>query len=269
MTEREYAQKMRKLGRNIFEANGTYWEIKPRLFCRPAFFYKAIVPGESKPPLSKCPLGYMHRVPVKDMARFEWSFMVMRGEVLRKFSLERLPGKRRNKVRQALKKCRVEKLNFIEEFINEIREINISESLRQMKYGHPEVPVERYTEQEYQWREQLVKEFYLGGREWWGAFVDRKLIGYIRYYEVDGIVVIEQTRANTDYLKYRPVDALYFTILSNLSIRDKYKLVINGTPLRESLDRFKKQYLFEELPLYWYITRFAAWMRNFARMFRR
>ena len=70
--------------------------------------------------------------------------------------------------------------------------------------------------------------------------------------EVADVRVIEQAKTNTLYFKANPMDALYFTVLSAAAETMACQRVINGSPLHESVNHYKRQFLFQaiEFPIY-------------------
>jgi hypothetical protein len=98
----------------------------------------------------------------------------------------------------------------------------------------------------------MRSEAALEGREWWGAFVDGVLAAYLRTFQVDGIRIIQQAKADTDYLKACPMDALYFTVLNHAAADPACRILFNGRPQHPSLNHYKEQFLFraDKLPYY-------------------
>jgi len=252
MTEEEFVQRQIALGRRIHEHDGVFWEEVYPFYCKPAFIYKAFDPGEARPARLRSLLGWSHRVRTPERGNRTVAFMVMGNQTIRSFTIQALPTKKRNQVRRGLKSCSVRPLEAIEPFVDRIREINIAQAIRQEQGAGAETPARRYTDEADAWRAQVLQEFAEGGREWWGAFVEGVLAAYMRTYQLDGVRVIEQTKADTAYFKFYPMDALYFTVLTRAAGDETCRLVVNGRPLHLSLNHYKEQFLFKttEFPYY-------------------
>jgi len=264
LTELEFVEQQISLGRRIHQHDGVFWEeVYPR-YCKPAFIYRAFDPGEARPARLRSLLGFSHRVTSPEGGNRIVKFMVLEGERLRGFSLEALGGKKRNQVRRGLRTCDVRSINDLERVLERVREINISQAERQEGRKGTETPVRRYVEESNQWRAQVRREFDFKGREWWGAFIDGVLSAYMRCYQVDGMRIIEQTKADTRYLKDYPMDALYFTVLSMAASDSSCLRVVNGRPMHASLNHYKEQFLFEgsEFPYYSTHARLVEWAKR-------
>lgn len=191
--------------------------------------------------------------------------MVLEGEALRLFSIDKIiSDNKRNHIRKGLKRCALMQILDLEDVLERVRQINISQAKRQeSKYG-AEVHARRYIDEADDWRAQVRREYALRGREWMGAFVDNVLVAYIRTYQVGGLRVIEQVKADTQYLKHFPIDALYYSVLSGAGKDNGCKSIVNGSPIHASLDRYKEQFLFKakEHPYYSTNARLIEWAKR-------
>jgi hypothetical protein len=248
LTELEYVEQQRQLGRRIHQHDGIFWEQTYPFYCRPAFIYRAFDRGTAKPHALKSLLGYSHQIIDSNKATDYKTFMEIDREELNGYSIEKLHPKKRNKVRQSLKFCEVKLITHMdEELMGRIRQINIEQSIRQEKGFGAETPVDRYIKEKEQWIKQIKKDFALNGREWWGAYYEGILTAYMRTYQVDGIRVIEQTKLDSKYIDYKPMDGLYFSVI-NMAAKDlSCEKIMNGTPLHPSLNLFKEQFLFKQV----------------------
>jgi hypothetical protein len=268
ITEQEFVEQRMALGRRIHEHDGVFWEeVYPR-YCKPAFIYRAFDPGEARPARIRSLLGFSHEVRSPEKANRSIRLMVLEGERLRDFSLMVLPSKKRNQVRRALGNCDVLLIEELEPLLERMREINISQAVRQEARKGPETPVRRYVEEAERWREQVLRQFAVEDREWWGAFLGGVLVAYMRTCQVDDIRIIEQTKADTEYLKSYPMDALYFSVLSTASSNESCVRVVNGRPMHASLNHYKEQFLFEnkEYPYYSSHARLVEWGKRLVRV---
>lgn len=263
LTEAEFVEQQRSLGRRIHEHDGVFWEEVYRFYCKPAFIYRAFDRGSARPHPLRSLLGYSHQVTDAPQSNRTVPFMVLERDGLDGFDLQKLPSPKRRIVRQGISRCEVKSILDIEPLMERVREINIAQSLRQEAGAGAETSPKRYIDEAEDWRAQIRREFALRGREWWGAFVDGVLAAYLRTYQVDEIRVIQQVKADTAYFKYRPVDALYFHVLSASAVDPGCMRIMNGDPRHTSLNRFKEQFLFKAVSYPYYSS--AAWMVNSAK----
>jgi hypothetical protein len=252
VTEEEFARCQKALGKKIHENEGVYWESVFPFYCRPTFVYRQFAPGAAKPSRVSSLLGYSHQVEHESQANRSLTAMVLERPAMNGFCLKTLPSKKRNQVRRGLRECEVRKIEGPPPPLERFREINYSQALRQAKGAGAETPPERYEADADRWREQITREFINGGRDWWGAFVGDVLAAYLRAFRVCGVCVIEQTKAHSDYLKFYPMDALYFTYISESTSNSSVRRIINGRPLHASLNRFKEQFGFQSTLNYYY-----------------
>lgn len=260
LTEADFVKQQQALGRRIHQHDGVFWEEVYPFYCKPAFVYKAFDPGTARPARLRSLLGYSHQVLTPGLGNRTVPFMVLDRPGLDGFGLMKLPPKKRNKVRRALEHCEVKPITDLETVLERMREINLSQAVRQEQGAGAEVPPRRYTEEAEDWRAQIRQEFALEGREWWGAFVDGVLAAYLRTYQVDGIRVIQQTKAHTDYFKFHPVDALYYAVLSTAAADSNCQRIMNGDPRHGSLNHFKEQFLFKAKEYHYHSSN--AWLVN-------
>jgi hypothetical protein len=248
LTEAQYAEQQRQLKRKIHEHDGIYWEQPYPFYCRPVFFMTAFQVGAAKPHPLKSMLGFSHQTTDSSKATDYKSFMELNREDLNDYSIQKLLPKKRSQVRQALKTCEVKLIpNLNDEVIERIRQINIEQAVRQESGYGAETPSARYIKEKEEWKEQIQREFSLHGREWWGAYYEGSLIAYIKTHQIGGIRIIEQTKTHTQYLKQKPMDALYYSIIEMASKESTCFKIINGTPLHPSLNIYKEQFLFKEV----------------------
>lgn len=263
LTEEDFVKQQRALGRRIHEHDGVFWEAVYPFYCKPAFVFKAFDPGAARPARWRSLLGYSHQVLSPNRGNRTVPFMVLDRAGLDGFGLMQLPPKKRNQVRRASEQCEVKSITDLESVLERMREINLSQAVRQEQGAGADAPARRYTEEAEAWRAQIRGEFALEEREWWGAFVDGVLVAYLRTYKVDGIRIIQQTKADTDYFKFHPVDALYYEVLSRAATDATCQRIVNGDPRHESLNHFKAQFLFRAVEYPYYSSN--AWLVNAAK----
>ena len=263
LTEAEFVEQQRSLGCRIHEHDGVFWEEVYPFYCKPAFIYKPFDRGEAKPARLRSLLGYSHQVRNPQQGNRSLSMMVLEREGFDGFCLQKLPSKKRNQVRRALEQCVIQPITDIEVNLERIREINVSQAMRHEHGAGAETPVSRYTKEAEEWRAQMRREFAFEGREWWGAFVDGVLTAYLRTYQVEKIRVIQQAKADTASLKFHPMDALYFTVLSSAAADPTCQSIVNGDPKHASLNHFKEQFLFRAVEYPYYSSN--AWLVETAK----
>lgn len=146
---------------------------------------------------------------------------------LKPYGFETLTPKARNKVRQGLKNCQVRPIGLDE--LTLVGEKAQSDSMKRMG-----LPPKRQV-----FGSQMLKS---QAYEAWGAFVDDQLAAYVVTFTVDDWAYIQIHRSVNEMLKYRPNNALLFTVISELLNRPHISTVSYGwEPLYDldSLDAFK------------------------------
>lgn len=263
----QFVAQQRLLGRRIHEHDGVYWEEVYPFYCKPAFVHQAFDRGAARPARLRQLLGYSHQVRDSAQANRWLSMMVLDRHTLDGFHLHQLPQKKRNNVRRARERCEVRPITDLNSNLERLREINVAQALRQAQGAGSDTLPERYVREADDWRTQIRREFALDGREWWGAFVEGVLAAYLRTYQVEGIRIIQQTKADTAWLKFYPMDALYFDVLSRASADATCVRIVNGSPLHSSLNHYKEQFLFRAVAVPYYssnarIVEWAKWWKK-------
>lgn len=255
LTEAEFVKQQQSLGKKIHEHDGVFWEEVYPFYCKPAFIYKAFDPKAARPAPWRSLMGYSHQVLTKEKGNRTVPFMVLERDRLDDFSLMKLPPKKRNQVRRAVEQCNIRPIPDLEQELERMREINLSQALRQEGGAGSDVPPSRYKDEANDWRRQIRQEFSLTGREWCGAFVNGILAAYLRTYQINGIRIIQQVKSDTIFFKFHPVDALYFDLLSRAATDTSCTKIINGDPRHDSLNHFKEQFLFRPLCFPYYSSK--------------
>ena len=154
----EFVDQQKSLGRRIHKHDGVFWEEVYPFYCKPAFIYQSLVPREVRPARRRSILGYSHQVHIKDEGNRLFPVMVLERKRLDDFSLSRLPQKKRNQVRRALEHCVIKPITDIDQQLERMREINISQSLRQEQGAGAETPKRRYIDEADEWRTQMRRQ---------------------------------------------------------------------------------------------------------------
>lgn len=263
LTEIQFAEQQRSLGLRIHEHDGMYWEEIYPFYCKPAFIYKPFDRGAARPPRFRSLLGYDHQVCRAEQGNRSRPLMVLERETLDGFDLRKLPSKKRNQVRRGLEHCAILPIVDIDAHLERMREINLSQAIRQERGAGANASSQGYIAKAEEWRQRTRREFALPGREWWGAFADGALVAYLRTFQVDGIRLFYITKADTACLKLYPMDALYFTVLSEAAADPSCRRVINGRPMHPSLNHFKEEFLFRVVEYPFYFSN--AWLAETAK----
>ena len=263
LTEEQYVQQQIAVGRRIHLHDGVWWEQVCPFYCKPAWVYKAVEPGSARPSRARSLLGFSHQTVNDGKANRLLPLMVLDRSGLDGFDLGKLSANLRSKVRRGLRRCEVRPLTVIDSLLERMREINILQAERQEAHFGAETPVHRYTKEADAWRAQIRREFTLEGREWWGAFVEGQLAAYLRTLQVEDTRVIQQTKADPAFYRYYPMDALYFTVLSQAAADPGCRRIINGRPQHESLNHYKEQFFFSAVGIPWFSS--SAWFVGAAR----
>lgn len=260
LTEQEYVEKNPHFFRRLHVHDGIWWDQIYPGYARPAFKFQAVAPMSARPSRLKSFLGYGHCVPDIRMANHTLDYMVLEGDLLRGFGLDRLDSKKRNQVRKGLKCCEVKELDQLEPYLEDAREICISHSIRGLSSRESyHVSTNFFVDQVDTWYAQMRRDFMNNGRRWFGAWYEDRLIAYLVTLQVGHNLIIEKHKLHTDYLKFCPSDALYFRVLEQAAKDESCQRIFNSTPQRAGLDRFKEQFLFKATPIPFYLSNPVAY----------
>lgn len=143
------------------------------------------------------------------------------------YALDTIDGKARNQVRQGLKNCEVKHIP-----LNELETLGEQANTDSMKRFGIEAGLMKFGTR--------MRES--GLYEAWGAFVDGNLAAYLVTLRVEDWAFIQIHRSVNEYLRYRPNNALIFTVQQELLSRPEISTVSYGwEPLYpiDTLDKFK------------------------------
>jgi hypothetical protein len=146
----------------------------------------------------------------------------------RPYGLETIDSKARNKVRQGLRNCQVRRITFEE--LEILGEQANSDSMKRfgieggrLKFG------------------DLMRSS--SAYEAWGSFINEQLAAYLITLRIEDWAYIQVQRSSNAFLKYRPNNALIYTVIKELLSRPEISTVSYGwEPLYDldSLDNFKR-----------------------------
>jgi len=256
ISEEAFAREEQRLGKNVHFHDGVWWVRAAPFYCKPIHEFGPFPPESARPKNLKALLGYSHQVPDPTQATRCLRWNVLQGDDLRHFSLERLRGKKRNQVRMGIRDCRIEALSQSDALLEQMRLINISQAKRFEGVGEHGtfLPAEHYELHASQWGEGILRLFSHQGHQFVGAFVGDTLAAYVDLLQVAGTWMFGAVKSHNVHLQHRPVDALYFTILSMASQNGECNRVVNGGPdgERGSLTYFKEEFLLRVVPVPYY-----------------
>lgn len=254
-----FAHLERATGAHVIYHGGVWWRrIKP-FYSRPLHLLCTFSADTGGPPFFYRAVGYDHAVPDAGEANAFLPLMLLQD--ISGYDLKLLSAAKRNQIRQGLRQVEVRRLDDIRELVEQGPEINRSNLTR---WGGDR----RGYLDERMWRQTIERTHALGARETWGAYVNGRLVAYLRAYVLDGTVYITQRRSHTEYLRYRPNDALTHTVIMDWQARSEVKNVIYGLESKkQSLTNYKKEFGFEvvKLPIYRWINPVVRYLAKFTR----
>jgi hypothetical protein len=256
ISEYQFAEEERRLGKHVHRHDGVWWVQTAPGYCKPVQEFRALSPRTVRPSLLRSLAGYSHQVVDQVQGNRVLSWMVLDGQMLRDFSLESLPGKKRNQVRKGMRNCKVSVIEPTDGCIEAMSGINISQARRfQSANDRPDfLPPEHYVKNSEIWKSNILKLFRHKAHTFWGAVVGDRLVAYINAVEIADTWNIAAVKAHSDFLSFCPIDALYFHVYEAASRDGSCLRVVNGgpDPDRPSLNRYKEQFLFRTLDVPYY-----------------
>ena len=256
ISEETFAKEEARIGEQIHFHDGVWWIKAAPFYYKPVHEFRPFPPKSLKPHPLKALLGHSHQVPENIQATRNVIWNISDGENLRAFSMDRLKSAKRRAIRKGQKDCLIEIYSPSEENLEQMRLINISQASRFVKSGESGnyLRANYYESHKLKWREDMLKIFSHKGHQLVGAFVGDKLVAYIDLIKIEDTWMFGAVKSNDEYLKHRPVDAMYFNILSMAAQDSECKRVVNGGGYdeRESLTRFKGEYFLKPVSLPYY-----------------
>jgi len=141
----------------------------------------------------------------------------------------------RRRVRRGLESCEVERIDC-DLLAREGREINRSVL---EKHGRD---MQSFLTDEARWKKYMAVCAHLPFVEAYGVFVKRRFCAFSLAAHVDDYAYLLHTHAHTEYLKYSPMNALFFTVTKALLETPGVRIVSQGLESfaeRPDLERFK------------------------------
>jgi hypothetical protein len=256
VSEEIFAQEQARLGKQVHFHDGVWWVKAAPFYYKPIHEFRPFPPGSARPDRFKALLGYSHQVPDSAQATRNLRWNILQGEDLRGFGIDCLKSAKRRAIRRGLGECKVEQYEPTERNLGSMRQINISQAQRFEGAGESGtfLPATFYNQHADKWREGIVRLFGHQGHQLIGAFVGDTLAAYVDLIRIEDTWMLGAVKSHGDYLRHRPVDALYFTILSMASQEESCNRVVNGGPdgERETLTYFKEEFFLKVTTIPYY-----------------
>lgn len=243
MTEEEFANQEIELGNKVHYNQGEWWIQRSRFFCESAIPFKAIGIGSSKPKLKNSLAGYSHYTndkPKNPRVRC-MMHMAVGSEA---FDIETLSSNRRSKVRRGLKRNEIVRVDNVEPYIDQLKDVVISARERT---GDGK-PVSYYQNNFEEWKNYILRLAPMKDRDFWLAFQEDKVAAYFHVTIVGDLCMVGAAKSHSDYLKHYPNDALVFSVLDYAINKKKCKTIVYGDWVESDahLNKFKEGYGFEK-----------------------
>ncbi len=263
MTSEVFIEQLRNLDVKMHYHDCVWWKAHAPFYYKPALEFQEIKPGAARPSVMRALAGYSHMVPAGVKSNRSLFYEIYEHPEGVVYEINSLISKKRNQVRKGLRCCEIRRIEELESHIESLKEINIIVRER-IGVG---LPATYYTEHFSEWRRRMLTYFHLPNRDWWGAFVGGRLMGYYYSYAIEEMLVIDTAKVHTDALSLNASDALVFTLIEDAINRKGCRRIVYGdwTPDDERLTRFKEQYGFirKEYPAFLSVSaRLALWVRN-------
>ena len=237
LTAAEFATWQGKLGKNIVEHQGNYWQETVIGFYEPIHWLARFRSPQATNPT---PLSWGFRVTLSEdeVNAANASMPIHLLPNLKNYDLQTLNTKRRSQIR----KCR-----------NLVKIVELTSPIILQEQGY-EVVVSGLTRTAYtkpplkdEYLKEITKYFYHKGHLVLAGFIGEKLGGYIGGYVVDGTAYIETTMIATEALSTNIGSGLIFEFAQICRRSSEVHELINGLHSREneSLCVFKQQMGFE------------------------
>ena len=256
ISEETFALEEKKLGKQVHLHDGVWWIRTAPFYYKPINEFRPFPPNSATPHPFKSLGGYSHQISDSTQATRYVRWNILQGDALKTFSLDRISGKKRNKVRMGIRHCRVDFFKDSDVLLEQMRSINISQASRFQLGGEKKTYLlpEYYEQHADKWYSDITKYFNHKGHHFLGAFVDDILVAYIDLIQLEDTWIFGAVKSTDEYFKYRPVDSLYYTVLILASQCDKCKRVVNGGGFdeRESLTHFKREFLLTPVDIPYY-----------------
>lgn len=256
-TEEELALKMSQVEDVVHQYRGVWWRRSQVGWYQPCFPLSPIDHRESWPPPLRAFAGYTHVATPGTTPNSGYRTVIRDGIVSYRF--KDLPSLRRRNLRRALNSLSVCPIEDVNDLMNDGHEVYVSCHAR-IRWGRDKS--KRAVFQNWVSRAYRQMGFALG------AYIGTKLVGFMIPHRVGNTIIMSFIVTHSDYLIYRPNDALYHGLLCLARQSDGVTQVDFGpTSARESLNQFKLSFgTLHEFPAYTKLNPLlqmfgAEWMR--------
>jgi len=249
LSEETFAREEARLGKRVHFHDGVWWVNSAPFYCKPVHEFLVSARGRVKPRMTNSLLGYSRQVSEPTEANRIVHWHVVGRTVLDEFSIDSLKSATRRAVRRGSRDCEVRVFDPTEKVLEEMRIINRSQAERfeGVRINGTFFPPSYYDDQVGNWRKSMLGLFQHPGHQFIGAFVDEMLVAYIDLLRVEDVWQICAVKSRADFLGRRPVDLLYFSLLTMAAESPSCRILLNGGAEGEpeTLRRFKEKYLLE------------------------
>jgi hypothetical protein len=246
LTEEEFVKEERRFGRKLHFHDEVWWVEARRGYCKPVMEFNAFPRGAAKPRARESFLGYSHQVAdPKDANRF-LEYLILDGEDLHLYHMNKLRPEKRKRIRKGFRCCEVRLIQDLLPLLGAIKDINISQALRQ---GRTDITPSYFAAHEEEWRREKLTEFAHRGITWWGAFQGETLLAYVVTIGAGDTLHFKARKTHTDSMHLCPSDALYYSVIEAAAREGGCARIVDGGPGSASLDNFKTQYLMRRVPV--------------------
>ena len=254
MDLQEYLRQETRLRPGIHLHDGVWWKRTSPGCCQPLYPLQEIAPGSARPSSVRSFVRYSHVVPEAESGSClkTRTRLLIQGENLKNYSLQNLADRKR---RQAINKAvrggfKTALIPDLEKHRRDLHEIYISNAARN-RHG---LSAQWYVEHEAEWWRNLVREFALPGREWFGTFLGEKLVAFLYACMVDTTSTWLVSKSHKDYLVSNPNDLLLFDAILHYQNNAACRRIDTGwaIPVPPTIDWRKKTLGFEptEIPVF-------------------
>jgi hypothetical protein len=232
-TEEELARQRTSTGDKVHFHRGVWWEQLRSSFCLPTQIYTQVNHRESWPRAVDAILGFMHLASPDSPSNSDYRSIARDG--IGRYSIQSLSMKTRYHCRQALARVDVRPVERMDEFISDGHEV--------YKSWHQRVQWGRDKSDRGRFEAWILSVFRRSENTVLGAYLNNKLIGFMLPHATGSTAFMAFVASHSDYLKYRPNDALNHAFLTIARQTPKVEIADFGPLSRKrSLNEFKLHY---------------------------
>ena len=267
MTLDEYLEQEASIRAGCHYHRGVWWKRNSFGACSPLYPLQEIVPGASRPRRLHSIIRYHHVTPVvglhldSEIRRRSRNRMMLTEEGLLDFSFATLADRKRRQainraVRNGVSVARIENIETVCADLFEIYQSNADRS------GHG-LTAEWYRKNYSKWWMGVLQEYSLPGRDWFGAFVEKKLVAFLYACIIDNTAAWLVAKSNKNFLKIDPNDLLWAEVIKYYQDHTVCKDIDTGwsIPIPQSIDWRKRSLGFQSIrkPIFDWVNPPVSW----------